>query len=191
LPSKLKKEDLSPCHSLKLSPLHLDENFVAANEVGVVNHPNPESPSFSQNLVVKSSLHQPILEPAIVKAAVKDTIAKQVEKGDLGPCHSPKLSPVNLDEYFVAANEVGVGNHPSPESPSSDSEMCVMFVKPIGYPEASNRSLEKYSLTEAWKMDALVTSHSKFSGRSTSTHMFLNPELHCVTCSFPQYLTFI
>jgi hypothetical protein len=41
------------------------------------------------------------------------------------------------------------------------------------------------------KMDALLTSHSKFSGRSTSIYMFLNPELHCVTCSFPQYLTLI
>jgi hypothetical protein len=34
-------------------------------------------------------------------------------------------------------------------------------------------------------MNALVTSHSKFSGRSTSTHMFLNPEVHCASCSFP------
>jgi hypothetical protein len=40
-------------------------------------------------------------------------------------------------------------------------------------------------------MDALVTSHNKFSGRSTSTHMFLNPELHCATCFFPQSLTLI
>jgi hypothetical protein len=69
--------------------------------------------------------------------------------------------------------------------------MCVMFDEPVGYPEASNHSLEKYSLAEAWKMDALVTSHRKFSGSSTSTHMFLNPELHCATCSFPQYLTLI
>jgi hypothetical protein len=69
--------------------------------------------------------------------------------------------------------------------------MCVMFDKPVGYPKASNCSLEKYSLAEAWKMVALVTSHKKISGRSTSTHMFLNPELHCVTCSFPQYLTLI
>ncbi len=109
----------------------------------------------------------------------------------MGPCHSPKLSPVNHNEYFAAANEVGVGNHSNPESPSSDSEMCVMFDKPVGYPEASNHSHEKYSLLEAWKIDALVTSHSKFSDRSTSTHMFLNTEVHCATCSFPQSSTFI
>ncbi len=128
--------------------------------------------------MVKSSQHSPILEPAVLKAAVDDPISEKVETGDLGPCHSPKLSPVNLDENFAAANEVGVGNHSNPESPSSDSEMCVMFGKLVGYPEASNCSLEKYSLAEAWKMDVLVTSHSKFSGRSTSTHMFLNPEIH-------------
>ncbi len=109
----------------------------------------------------------------------------------MGPFHSPKLSPVNLDENFAAANEVDVGNHSNPESTSSDSEMCVVFDKPVGYHEASNHSLEKYSFAEAWKMDALVTSHSKFSGRSTSTHMFLNPEVHCATCSFPQSSTFI
>jgi hypothetical protein len=40
-------------------------------------------------------------------------------------------------------------------------------------------------------MDALVTSPSKFAGRSTSTYMFLNPELHCATCSFPEYLSVI
>ncbi len=111
--------------------------------------------------MVKSSQHSPTLEPGVLKAAVKDPIAEQVEKGDLGPCHSPKLSPVNLDENFVAANEVGVGNHPNPESSSSDSEMCVMFDKPVGYCEVSNHSLEKYSLAETWKMGALVTSHSK------------------------------
>ncbi len=109
----------------------------------------------------------------------------------MGPCHSPKLSPVNIDENFVAANEVCVGNHPNPESPPSDSEMFAMFDKPVGYPEVSNNSIEKHSLAEAWKMDALVTSHSKFSVRITSTHMYLNPELQCVTCSFPQYLTLI
>ncbi len=135
--------------------------------------------------MVKSSQHLPILEPANLKAAVKDPIAKQDEKGDLGSCHYPKLSPVNLDENFVAANAVGVGNHLNPESPYSDSEMCVMFGKPVGYLEVSNYSLEKYSLAEAWKMAAGVTSHSKFSGRSTSTHMFLYPEFHFVTCFFP------
>jgi hypothetical protein len=128
-------------------------------------------------MVVKSTQHSPILEPVVLKAAVNDPIAKKVEKVDLGPCHSLKLSPVNLDENFAAANEVDVGNHSNPESSSSDSEMCVVFDKPVGYHEVSNCSLEKYSLAEAWKMDALVTSHSKFSGRSTSTHMLLNPEV--------------
>ncbi len=154
--------------------------------------PQHQNLPLSQNLVVKSSQHSPIPEPAVLlKAAVNEPIAKKVEKGDLGPCHSPKLSPVNLDENFAAANEVCVGNPSNPESPSADSEMCVMFDKLVGYPDASNHSHEKYSLAEAWKIDALVTSHSKFSGRSTSTHMFLNPEVHCVKCSFPQSSTFI
>ena len=159
-----------------------------SKQVSTPQHQNLPS---SQNMVVKSTQYSPILEPAVLKAAVNDPIAKKVEKVDLGPCHSPNLSPVNLDENFAAANEVDVGNHSNPESPSSDSEMCVVFDKPVGYHEASNRSLEKYSLAEAWKMDALVTSHSKFSGRSTSTHMFLNPEVHCASCSFPQSSTFI
>jgi hypothetical protein len=132
-------------------------------------------------MVVKSTHHSPILEPTVLKAAVNDPIAKKVEKVDLGPCHSPKLFPVNLDENFAAANEVDVGNHSNPESPSSDREKYVVFDKPVGYHEASNHSFEKYSLAEAWKMDALVTSHSKFSGRSTSTDMFLNPEVHCAS----------
>ncbi len=159
-----------------------------SEQVSAPQHQNQPS---SQNMVVKSTQHSPILEPAVLKAAVNDPIAKNIEKVDLGPCHSPKLSPVNLDENFAAANEVDVGNHSNPESPSSDSEMCVVFDKLVGYHEASNRSLEKYSLAEVWKTDALVTSHSKFSGRSTSTHMILNPEVHCVSCSFPQSSTFI
>jgi hypothetical protein len=143
---KIEKRDLDPCHSPKLSPVKLDENFAAANEVGVDNHPNPASPSLSHSLVVESSQHSPILEPADLKVAVKDSIAEQVEKGDLRPCHSLKLSPVNLDENFVAANEVGVSNRPNPESPSYDSEMCVMFDKSVCYPAVPNCSLEKYSL---------------------------------------------
>ncbi len=31
----------------------------------------------------------------------------------------------------------------------------------------------------------------QFFGRSTSTHNFLNPEVHCASCSFPQSSTFI
>ncbi len=171
------------------TPLTNNLSGKRSKQVSTPQHQNLPS---SQNLVVKSSQHSPILEPVVLlKAAVNDPIAKKVEKGDLGPCHSPKLSPENLDENFAAANEVGVVNHSNPESPSADSEMCVRFDKPVGYPEASNHSHEKYSLAEAWKIDALVTSHSKFSGRSTSTHMFLNPEVHCVKCSFPQSSTFI
>jgi hypothetical protein len=158
-----------------------------SKQISAPQHQNLPS---SQNMVVKSTQHSPILEPAVLKAAVNDPIAKKVEKVDLGPCHSPKLSPVNLDENFAAANEVDVGNHSNPESPSSDIEMCVVFDKKVGYHEAFNHSLEKYSFAEAWKMDALVTSHSKFSIRSTSTHMFLYPEVHCVSCSFPQSSTF-
>ncbi len=93
-----------------------------SKQVSAPQHQNLPS---SQNLVVKSSQNSPILEPAVQKAAVKDPIAEQVEKGDLGPCHSPQLSPVNLDENFAAANEVGVGNHPNPESSSVSHSLVV------------------------------------------------------------------
>jgi hypothetical protein len=126
-----------------------------SKQVSAPQHQNLPS---SQNLVVKSSQHSPILEPVILKAAVNDPIAVKVEKRDLGTCHSLKVSPVNFDENFAAVNKVGVGNHPNSESPSSDSEMRVMFDKPVGYPEASNQSLEMKSLAEAWETDALVTS---------------------------------
>ncbi len=66
---QVEKGALGPCHSPKLSPVNLDDNFAAVNEVGVGYHPNPESPFLSQNLVVKSSQHSPILEPAVLKAA--------------------------------------------------------------------------------------------------------------------------
>jgi hypothetical protein len=68
-----------------------------------VSAPQHQKLPSSQNLVVKSSQHSPILEPVVLIAAVKDPIAKQVEKGDLGSCHSPKLSPATLDENFAAA----------------------------------------------------------------------------------------
>jgi hypothetical protein len=85
----------------------------SSKQVSTPQHQNLPS---SQNLVVKSSQHSTLLESAVLKAAVEDPIAKQVEKEDLGPCHSPKLSPVNLVENFAAANEVGADNHPNPES---------------------------------------------------------------------------
>jgi hypothetical protein len=152
------------------TPLTNNLSGERSKQVSASQHQNLPS---SQNLVVKSSQHSPILEPVVLlKATVNDPIAKKVEKGDLGPCHSPKLSPVNLDENFAAANEVGAGNHSNHDFPSTDSEMCVMFDKLVGYPEASSHPHEKYSLAEAWKIDALVTSCSKFSGRSTSIHMF-------------------
>jgi hypothetical protein len=65
-----------------------------SKQVSAPQHQNLPS---SQKMVVKSTQHSPILEPVGLKAAVNDPIAKKVEKGDLGPCHSPKLSPVNLD----------------------------------------------------------------------------------------------
>jgi hypothetical protein len=76
---------LGPCHSPKLSPVNLDENFAAANEVAVGNHPNPESPSLSHSLVVKSNQHSPVLEPADLKAAVKDPIPRKLKKKIWGP----------------------------------------------------------------------------------------------------------
>ena len=45
--------------------------------------------------------------------------------------------------------------------------------------------------SDAWAMKSLAKSHSKFSGRSTSLHMLLSPELHCPTCSFPESITTI
>jgi hypothetical protein len=85
------------------TPLTNNLSGERSKQVSALQHQNLPS---SQNLVVKSSQHSPILEPAVLpKAAVNDPIAKKVEKGDLGPCHSPKLSPVNLNENFAAANE--------------------------------------------------------------------------------------
>ncbi len=66
-----------------------------SKQVSAPQHQNLPS---SQNLVVKSIQHSHILDSAVLKAAVNDPIVKKVEKGDLDPCHSPKLSPVNLDE---------------------------------------------------------------------------------------------
>ncbi len=54
-----------------------------------------------------------------------------------------------------------------------------------------HRSLSKYSLSDAWTRNNLTSSHSKFSGTSTSWHKFLQPELHCKQCSFPQSSTII
>jgi hypothetical protein len=87
-----------------------------------VSAPQHQNLPLSQNLMVKSSQHSPFLEPAVLlKAAVNDPFAEKIEKGDLGPCHSLKLSQVNLDESFAAANEVGVVNHSNPESFSAYS----------------------------------------------------------------------
>ncbi len=48
-----------------------------SKQVSAPQHQNLPS---SQNLVVKSSQHSPILEPAVLKAAVNDPIAKKVIK---------------------------------------------------------------------------------------------------------------
>ncbi len=45
-----------------------------------VSAPQHQNLPLSQNMVVKSIQHSPILEPAVLKAAVTDPIAKKVEK---------------------------------------------------------------------------------------------------------------
>ena len=66
-----------------------------------------------------------------------------------------------------------------------------MFDKPFGYKKSTNPTLSKYSILEAWTMDHLAKVHSKFSGSSASSHMFLLPELHRETCSFPDSVSTI
>jgi len=113
---------------------------------------------------------------------VGDIIEEPVKVGA-----SLSVAPVNLDKKFAAAT--------SPDKSRLDSEdednECVLIDGPPNSPEAPNRSLSKYSLSEAWTKNNLTTSHSKFSGTSTSWHQFLQPELHCKQCSFPHSATII
>ena len=112
---------------------------------------------------------------------VEDVIEEQVKVGA-----SLSLAPVNLDQDFAAAN--------SPDKSRLDpeeDEYCVLIDGPHKSPVAPNRSLSKYSLSDAWTRNNLTSSHSKFSGTSTSWHKFLQPELHCKQCSFPQSSTII
>jgi hypothetical protein len=94
-------------------------------------------------------------------------------------------APVNLDPKFEAAN--------SPDESKVDTEDNeVVFIDgPHKSPVAPNRSLSKYSLSDAWSSNNLISSHSKFTGSSTSWHNFLTPELHCKQCSFPHETTII
>ena len=114
------------------------------------------------------------------RVKVGDVIEEQVKVGA-----SLSVAPVNLDKKFVAAN--------SPDKSRLDSEdnECVLIDGPPNSTEAPNRSLSKYSLSDAWTKNNLTTSHSKFSGTSTSWHQFLQPELHCKQCSFPHSATII
>jgi hypothetical protein len=95
-------------------------------------------------------------------------------------------APVNLDPKFAAANSPDKSKLEDP-----DDNECVLIDGPHKSPEAPNRSLSKYSLSDAWTRNNLTTSHIKFSGTSTYSHKFLQPELHCKQCSFPQSSTII
>jgi hypothetical protein len=111
---------------------------------------------------------------------VGDVIEEQVKVG--APL---SVAPVNLNQKFAAAN--------SPDKSRLDPEdnECVLIDGPHNFPVAPNRSLSKYSLSDAWTRNNLTTSHSKFSGASTSWHKLLQPELHCKQCSFPHSSTII
>ncbi len=117
---------------------------------------------------------------------VGDVLEEQVKDGDVGTCLS--LSPVNLDQDFAAANPP---DKSSLDSLPEEDDDCVLIDGHHKSPMALNRSLSKYSLLDAWTRNNLTTSHSKFSGRSTSWHKFLQPELHCKQCSFPKSSTII
>jgi hypothetical protein len=117
---------------------------------------------------------------------IGDVLEEQVKDGDVGACLS--LSPVNLDQDFAAANPLDKSRLDS--SPEDDDD-CVLIDGAPKCPVAPNQSLSIYSLSDAWTRNNLQTSHSKFSGTSTSWHKFLQPELHCKQCSFPQSSTII
>ena len=89
----------------------------------------------------------------ILKKTANELLPKQA---------SPKLDPVNLDQNFAAATEVGAGRHQKSDSPSSsEDEVFAMYDKPLGWHDAPNISLQGYSLSEAWKINALVNLHVK------------------------------
>jgi hypothetical protein len=135
--------------------------------------------SFQEEYVSDGGVVGPIEE----HGNVGDVLEEQVKDGDVGACLS--LSPVNLDQDFAAENPPDKSRLDS--SPEEDDD-CVFIDGAPKCPVAPNQS-SMYSLSDAWTRNNLQTSQSKFSGTSTSLHNFLQPELHCKQCSFPQSST--
>ena len=117
---------------------------------------------------------------------VGDVLEEQVLDGDVGEMSF--IITRKSRSNFAAANPPDKSKLDS--SPEEDDD-CVFIDGAPKCPVAPNRSLSIYSLSDAWTRKNLQKSHSKFSGTSTSWHMFLQPELHCKQCSFPQSSTII
>ena len=160
------------------------------------NAPQQQNLLSPQTLKPESIQLAPIQEQSVQEGGGLEPIEQQVQEADVnvGACLSPEMSPVNLDQNFAATNVGGIDGNPSEESrhnSPSDDAYCVMFDKPVGYPTFNNQTFPQYSISDAWAMKSLAKSHSEFSGRSTSLHILLSPELHCPTCSFPESITTI
>jgi hypothetical protein len=145
----------------------LTSNVPAPPQQNLLSHQNQKAESSIQ---LSSIQEEPVPNGGVVghidqHVKVGDVIEEQV-KVDA----SLSLAPVNLDQDFAAAN--------SPDKSRLDpeeDEYCVLIDGPHKSPVAPNRSLSKYSLSDAWTRNNLTTSHSKFSGTSTSWHKFLQP----------------
>ncbi len=155
--------------------------------------PQPKLNSMGESQRQAQPQSFPGADPQPKLNSVRESQQQAEEVGDVGACDSyPGLLPVDLDQNFAAAN-VGI-NYPEKsrvDSSPEDEEYCVLIDQPLGQPLSTNRSLSKYSLSDAWTRENLSTFHSKFSGTSTSWHMFLQHELHCKQCSFPESVTTI
>ena len=105
-----------------------------------------------------------------------------------------------LSFFRVHSSKFSGGKSPEKsrsDSPSKEDTYCVMFDKTFRYQKYTNWTFSKYSISEAWAIEHLAKSHSKFNGLrakshskfnglSTSSHMFLHPDLRSETCSFPE-----
>jgi len=163
----------------------LTSNVSAPPQQKLLSHQNQKSESSIQLSSIQEEPPGPDGGGGVVGHIDKhvkfgDFIEEQVKVGA-----SLSVAPVNLDQKFAAAN--------SPDKSILDSEEneCVLIDGPHNSPMAPNRSLSKYSCSDAWTKNNLTTSHSKFSGTSTSWHQFLQPELCCKQCSFPHSSTII
>ena len=165
----------------------LASNVSAPPQQNLLSHQNQKAESSIQ---LSSIQEEP---PVSYGGGVVGHIDHHVNDGDIideqvKVSASLSLAPVNLTQDFAAANSPDKSRLDS--SPEKDVECVVLDVAPKR-PGAPNRSLSIYSLSDAWNRNNLQTSHSKFSGTSSSWHMFLLPELHCKQCSFPSSSTTI